>query len=57
MTIDLDRETQEYTREEIEQKIARGLGSLKRGDGVDGDRFIDDLEAELDASEKARTSE
>ena len=45
---------EEYTPEEIEAKIARGLASLERGEGVDGEKFLDTLEAELDAAEKAR---
>ena len=45
---------EEYTTEEIEAKIARGLASLERGEGVDGEMFLDTLEAELDAAEKAR---
>ena len=45
---------EEYTREEIEEKIARGIASLERGEGVDGEEFLDALEAELDVAEKAR---
>ncbi|MBI1785986.1 MAG: type II toxin-antitoxin system ParD family antitoxin [Acidobacteria bacterium] len=44
---------EEYTPEEIEAKIARGISSLENGDGVDGEQFLDTLEAELDAAEKA----
>jgi hypothetical protein len=45
---------EEYTPEEIDDKIARGIASLDRGEGVDGDQFLDTLEAELNAAEKAR---
>jgi len=45
---------EEYTLEEIEAKIARGLASLDRGEGVDGEQFLGTLEAELDAAENAR---
>ena len=45
---------EEYTPEEIEEKIARGIASLERGEGVDGAEFLNSLEAELNAAEKAR---
>ena len=45
---------EEYTPEEIEAKIARGIASLDRGEGVDGEEFLDGLEAELDAAAKSR---
>jgi Arc/MetJ-type ribon-helix-helix transcriptional regulator len=44
----------EYTPDEIEAKIARGVASLEHGEGVDGEQFFDTLEAELNAAEKAR---
>jgi antitoxin ParD1/3/4 len=45
---------EEYTAEEIDEKIDRGIASLDRGEGVDGEQFLDTLETELDAAEKAR---
>ena len=45
---------EEYTAEEIDEKIDRGIASLERGEGVDGEQLLDTLEAELDAAEKAR---
>jgi len=34
---------EEYTREEIEAKIERGLSQLERGEGVDGNEFFEKL--------------
>jgi hypothetical protein len=34
---------EDYNREEIEEKIARGLGQLERGEGIDGDEFFEQL--------------
>ena len=34
---------EEYTREEIEEKISRGLAQLERGEGIDGDEFFEKL--------------
>ncbi len=34
---------EEYTREEIEGKIARGLAQLEAGQGVDGEEFFEQL--------------
>jgi hypothetical protein len=34
---------EEYTREEVEAKIGRGLSQLERGEGVDGDEFFEKL--------------
>ena len=31
---------EEYSREEIEEKIARGLAQVERGETVDGDEFF-----------------
>ena len=45
---------EEYTLEAIDEKIARGIASLERGEGVDGEQFLDTLEAELNAAEKGR---
>ena len=44
---------EEYTPAEIDEKIARGIASLERGEGADGEQFLDTLEAELDAADKA----
>ena len=35
-------------REELRAKIAEGLDSLRRGEGVDGEAVFDRLEADLD---------
>ena len=43
---------EEYTPDEIDAKVARGIASLERGEGVDGEQFLDTLEAELGISEK-----
>ena len=42
-TRDEDEYGQEYTREEVEEKIARGLAQLERGEGVDGEEFFEQL--------------
>ena len=34
---------EEYTREEIDKKIARGLAQLDAGEGVDGEEFFEQL--------------
>jgi antitoxin ParD1/3/4 len=34
---------EEYTREEIERKIARGIAQLDAGEGIDGEKFFEDL--------------
>ncbi len=34
---------EEYTREEIERKIARGLAQLDAGQGIDGEEFFEEL--------------
>jgi Arc/MetJ-type ribon-helix-helix transcriptional regulator len=34
---------EEYTREEIDSKIARGLAQLKDGQGIDGEEFFERL--------------
>ena len=34
---------EEYSREQIEEKIARGLAQVERGEAVDGDEFLDQL--------------
>jgi antitoxin ParD1/3/4 len=39
-------------KDEIRQKIADGLASLRRGEGTDGDSVFDRIEAELDTLER-----
>ena len=39
------REFEEYTSQEIEEKIARGLSQLDCGEGVDGEEFFEKLRA------------
>lgn len=34
---------EEYTREEIDAKIARGLAQLEEGKGIDGEEFFESL--------------
>ena len=34
---------EEYTQQEIEEKITRGISELARGEGVDGDEFFEKL--------------
>jgi len=34
---------EEYSREQIEEKIARGLAQVERGETVDGDEFFEQL--------------
>jgi predicted transcriptional regulator len=34
---------EEYTREEIDEKIRRGLAQLEAGEGVDGEEFFEQL--------------
>jgi antitoxin ParD1/3/4 len=41
-------------KEEIEGKIAAGLKSLERGEGVDGEKVFDRIDAEFDELERAR---
>ncbi len=45
---------QERRRQEIRRKIAEGLESLDRGEGVDGQEVFARLEAELDDLERGR---
>lgn len=42
----------EIRRREFGEKVRAGLEELKRGEGVDGDKVFDKLEAELDEQEK-----
>ena len=41
-------------REELRKKIAEGLDSLRRGEGVDGEEVFDRIEAELEAMEQRK---
>ncbi len=40
---DEDEYGHEYTREEVAEKIERGLAQLERGEGVDGEEFFEQL--------------
>jgi hypothetical protein len=40
--------------DEVHAKIARGLESLRQGEGLDGETVVAELLAELDALERAR---
>jgi predicted transcriptional regulator len=42
-TRDEDEYGEEYAREEVEEKISRGLAQLERGEGVDGEEFFEQL--------------
>jgi predicted transcriptional regulator len=42
-THDENEYEQEYTREEVGEKIERGLAQLERGEGVDGEEFFEKL--------------
>ena len=41
-----------FRKDEIREKIAEGLDSLRRGEGRDGDIVFDRIEAELDTVER-----
>ena len=41
-------------REELRKKIAEGLDSLRRGEGVDGEEVFNRIEAELEAMEQRK---
>ena len=43
----------ELRKQELRKKIALGLDSLQRGEGVDGDEFFSQLEGEEAALDKA----
>jgi antitoxin ParD1/3/4 len=43
--------TEDYSRDETEAKIARGIASLERGEGVDGETFLSELVSNLSARE------
>lgn len=34
---------EEYTQQEIDEKISRGIHQLQRGEGLDGDEFFEKL--------------
>jgi len=41
--------------EEVRQKIAAGLASLDRGEGIPGEQVFSEIEARLDRLERAKT--
>ncbi len=43
-----------FRRDEVHDKIARGLTSLRQGKGLDGESVMAELIAELDAASPAR---
>jgi hypothetical protein len=45
---------EEYTREEIETKIVRGLSQLERGEGVDGTELFEKLRLRGEAIRRER---
>ena len=47
-------EADQRHRQEIREKIDRGIEQLERGEGVDGEQVFAELEAELDEAEQAR---
>ncbi len=47
------REAQDQAiRQEVREKIDRGVAQLARGEGLDGEQVFDELDAELDKMEK-----
>ena len=42
-----------FHRDEVHDKIAQGLGSLGRGEGLDGESVMAELIAELDTTHRA----
>ena len=48
------RERSWFRKDEVHSKIAQGLESLQRGEGLDGETVVAELLAELDATESAR---
>jgi hypothetical protein len=48
------RERRWFRKDEVHTKIALGLESLRQGKGLDGEAFMAELIAELDAPEPAR---
>ncbi|MFN7920095.1 MAG: type II toxin-antitoxin system ParD family antitoxin [Bryobacteraceae bacterium] len=46
-------ELMELRKQELRKKIARGLESLRRGEGVDGEEFFAQLEREEAALDKS----
>ncbi|HUG82304.1 MAG TPA: hypothetical protein VML01_11620 [Bryobacterales bacterium] len=50
----ITREAEEAAiRQQIQEKIDRGIEQLARGEGLDGEQVFDELEAELNDTEKA----
>jgi hypothetical protein len=43
-----------FRKEEVHEKIAQGIESLRQGKSIDGETVIAELLAELDAPERAR---
>ena len=43
---------QELHKEQIREKIAAGVASLRAGQGADGEDFFDRIDAELDAIQR-----
>jgi hypothetical protein len=41
--MDVKLDADEYTREEIDSKIARGLAQLEDGQGINGEEFFERL--------------
>lgn len=44
----------EIRKQELRQKIAAGIGSFQRGEGVDGEEFFAQLEREEEGLERKR---
>ena len=42
--MDVKLDADEYTREEIDSKIARGLAQLEDGQGINGEEFLERLQ-------------
>jgi hypothetical protein len=45
---------QAYSRQELEEKIARGKAQIERGETVDGDEFFEQLRLRGDAHSRKR---
>ena len=46
--------SEDYSRDEVEAKLARGIASLDADEGVDGETFMSQLMIELDEAEQRR---
>ena len=46
--------SEDYSRDEVEAKLARGIASLDADKGVDGETFMSQLMIELDEAEQRR---